>query len=208
MKRELERLGIKKAVKSEEPRRLIIGVHGLEKDGKTSFAFTMPEPIGVLTNDPMTGTIVEKEVAKGREIYIKEFPDVESQAEAKPIWEDYQKTYTAMLKEMRSLVIDTDTGAWSLQRMAEYGKLSQVPPNLYITANARKNKLIREAKQSNCNVCFVYKVKKVYVKTKKDKMGQWNGEWERDGFNQSGNTPPGHGACSYKSLSTPRVPSP
>ena len=92
-----------------------------------------------------------------------------------------------MLKNMRSLIVDTDTGAWVLQRMAEYGKLSQVPPNMYVTANARKAKMIREAKASNCNVCFVYKVKKVYVKTAKDKMGSWDGKtWERDGFNQSG----------------------
>jgi len=183
---ELKRLGIHKAERSIEVPRMVLGIHGLEKEGKTTFGFTMPDPLGVITDDPMTNAIVQKELAKGREIYIKEFPNVESQDEAKPIWKEYQRVYTAMLANMRSLLVDTDTGGWQLQRMAEYGKLSQVPPNLYITANARKSKLIREANDSNCNVCFIYKVKKVYVKTKKDKMGQWNGEWERDGFNQSG----------------------
>ena len=186
MNRELERLGIVKAVKSTRPRHLVYGVHGLEKEGKTTFGFGMPDPLAVITNDPMTESIVQKEVEKGRDIDLREFPDVESQATAKPVWEEYQKVYSYMLKNYRSLIVDTDTGAWVLQRMAEYGKLSQVPPNAYVTANARKGKLIREAKDSDCNVCFVYKVKKVYVKTAKDKMGSWNGEWERDGFNQSG----------------------
>jgi len=59
--RELERLGIVKATKSKDPLRLIYGVHGLEKDGKTTFGFGMPDPLGVITNDPMTDTIVQKE---------------------------------------------------------------------------------------------------------------------------------------------------
>lgn len=169
---ELQRLGIHKAEKSIETPRLVWGVHGLEKEGKTSLGFTMPDPLGVMTNDPMTNAIVQKELAKGREgILLREFPDVESQAEAKPIWEKYQEVYSWMLANMRSLIVDTDTGAWSLQRMAEYGKLSQVPPNMYITANARKSKLIREAKKSNCNVCFVYKVKKVYIKNQEGQDG-------------------------------------
>jgi len=93
---------------------------------------------------------------------------------------------TFMLANFRSVIVDTDTGAWSLQRMAAFGKLSQVPPNMYIVTNTRKRMMIREAEDSNCNVCFIYKAKKVYVKTKKDKMGQWDGKtYERDGFNES-----------------------
>jgi len=183
---ELKRLGIHKAERSIEVPRLTIGVQGLEKDGKTTFAFTMPDPLGVITNDPMTKTIVQKELANGREIYIKYFPEAYSQDTGKKIWEEYRKVYTTMLQNMRSLVIDTDTGAWSLQRMAAFGKLSQVMPNQYVVTNTRKRMMIREAEDSNCNVCFVYKVKKRYVENKKG-MAQWDGKsYDRDGFGETG----------------------
>jgi len=183
---ELSRLGIVKAEKSIEVPRLTIGVDGLEKEGKTTFAFTMPDPLGVLTNDPMTKTIVEKELANGREIYIKYFPEAYTQDKGKKIWEEYRKAYTAMLANVRSLVIDTDSGAWSLQRMAAFGKLSQVMPNQYVVTNTRKRMMIREAEDSDCNVCFVYKVKKRYVENKKG-MAQWDGKsYDRDGFGETG----------------------
>lgn len=182
---ELRRLGIVKAEKVIEVPRMTVGVDGLTRGGRTTFAFTMPDPIGVITNDPMTKTIVKKELAKGREIHLREFPEAYTQAEGKPLWEDFRKVYTWMLANFRSLIVDTDSGAWSLQRMAAFGKLSQVMPNQYVTINTRKRMMFREAEDGNCNVCFVYKAKKLYKENKKG-QAQWDGvSYERDGFGES-----------------------
>lgn len=189
MKKELTRLGIERAKPLVELPRLTIGVDGLAKEGKTTFAFTMPTPLGVITMDPMTKSVMRKEVAKGREIYECKFPTPNTQEEGKTLWTKYRNVYTAMLGEYRSLIIDTDTAAWAMQRMAAYGKLSQVPPNQYVVTNTRKRMMIEEAENSNCNVCFIYKVKKEYKAGKskhgKETMGQWTGNYDRDGFGES-----------------------
>jgi hypothetical protein len=182
---ELKELGIYKAKPIIETPRLTIGVEGLEKEGKTSFAFTLPDPLAVLTNDPMTKTIVAKEVAKGRDIFCREFKEAGTQKVGEKLWEEYKKVYTYCLNNFRSMVIDTDSGAWALQRMAAFGKLSQVMPNQYVTTNTRKRMMIREAGESNCNVCFVYKVKPEYKENKKG-MGQWTGNYVREGFGETG----------------------
>ncbi len=90
-----------------------------------------------------------------------------------------------MLANFRSVLIDTDSGAWSLQRMAAFGKLSQVMPNQYVVINTRKRMMLREAEDSDCNVCFIYKAKPLYVENKKG-QGQWDGKtYSRDGFGES-----------------------
>ena len=192
MNQEFKKLGISRVEKSTERPRLTIGLDGLPKTGKTTWAMGMPGPIGVISNDPMTKRVAQRAESDGsKENYIRTFPETQAKQDAEKEWARYLDVYAWMLANMRSLVIDTDTGSWDLQRMAAFGKLTQVMPNQYVEVNRERRRVIRMAEDSNCNVCFIFKQKKKYVDVKRrtkqgvQTVSSWTGEYERAGFSET-----------------------
>jgi hypothetical protein len=188
---DLKKLGIQYVEETAEKPRLTIGLDGLPKTGKTTWAMGMPGPLGVISNDPMTKRVVQRAKRDGKEIYLKTFPETEDKKIAEKEWARYLEVYAWMLENLRSVIIDTDTGSWDLQRMAAFGKLTQVMPNQYVEVNRERRRIIRMSEDSNCNVCFVFKQKKKYMDVKRrtkqgvQTVSSWTGEFERAGFSET-----------------------
>lgn len=166
-----------------------------EKEGKTTWAFTAPGPIGAISTD--TGT---ESIAKGflsqKPIIINYFKaadellndDVKNKDARQTMYENewtrMKNSILAMIrsKRIRTLIVDTATEAWELCRLAEFGKLQQVMPHHYTTVNSEFKALIKAADENPIlNSIWIHKKKKEY-KTKSDGKDSWTGKWERSGF--------------------------
>lgn len=156
---------LKQASPTPAKRRLIVSIMGREKQGKTHVGFTAPGPIAAFDFDYGQEGVIHK-FAKDKRIYTSEFRIGEISAEKFNVeWERYKKEYRAALneKELRSLIIDTNTELWELARMAKFGKLTQVMPHQYGPVNAEMRGLIRDAYSSDKNVIFLHKMSEQYV---------------------------------------------
>jgi hypothetical protein len=169
-------------VKPQIKKRLIVAVEGQEKTGKTHFALTAPGPIGFQDIDIGTEGVVEQ-FTHEKEIHLAEyaldFPY--DQKVAEQTWRQFTNDYKQLLgADVRTGIIDNATEVWDLLRVAKFGRLTQIMPHLYTTANSEFRGLLRLAYKSDMNLILLHKVKKQYVNE------QWNGKYERSGFNDVG----------------------
>ena len=168
------------------PRRLVIRVGGLDKDGKTHFALTAPGPIAFMNIDRGTEGVIEK-FATEKTIYMTEnFRDMPSttDAENQKRWKAFHDCHWAALedKKIRSIIWDTDTEAWEIARLAKFGRLEKVPPLMYTELNREFREMIDAAFNHDKNLILITKNKKQYVKRDADDKGSWNGKYEASGF--------------------------
>ncbi|MDD4984385.1 MAG: AAA family ATPase [Dehalococcoidales bacterium] len=169
-------------------RRLIARIGGLEKCGKTHFALTAPAPIGLLDMDRGLEGVVEK-FAGDKEIYTTNFRSMPSrnQADWERRWGRFKECFHTLLGDstIRTVVMDTDTEAWEMARLAILGKLTQVKPHHYGTVNAEFRELIDAAFSTDKNLILICKYKKQYVDRSGGKSddAKWNGHYEASGFN-------------------------
>lgn len=88
----------------------------------------------------------------------------------------------------RTIVVDSASETWETCRLARFGKLEQVPPNLYTAVNAEfRGHIIRAAFKSNCNVIFVHKIGDEYtqkVGANGKEIGVKTGRKVRKGFKE------------------------
>jgi hypothetical protein len=170
-------------VKPATKHRLVVAVEGQEKSGKTHFALTAPGPIGFQDIDIGTEGVVDREEFLKKEIHLAEyaldFPYEQKAAEQ--TWKQFTHDYKAMLgANVRTGIIDNASEAWDLLRVAKFGRLTQIMPHLYTTVNSEFRGLLRLAYKSDMNLILLHKVKKQYINE------QWNGKYERNGFNDIG----------------------
>ncbi len=85
--------------------------------------------------------------------------------------------------------LDGDSDSWELQRLAEFGKLTQVPEHLYSNVNAARRAMIARAFDSGKNYIATNKLKREYEDNKEGVLGTdgklkqvWTGEYTRQGF--------------------------
>jgi hypothetical protein len=169
-------------VKPQIKKRLVVAVEGPEKSGKTHFALTAPGPIGFQDIDIGTEGVVEQFVAE-KEIHLAEyaldFPFEQKAAEL--TWKQFTNDYKQLLgASVRTGIIDNASEAWDLLRVAKFGRLTQIMPHLYTTANSEFRGLLRLAYKSDMNLILLHKVKKQYINE------QFTGKYERSGFNDIG----------------------
>lgn len=175
-----------KRVTSDPPKRLVISVDGLPKEGKTNFSLTAPGPIAIHNLDLGLEGVVEKFAEK--ELYAFQYqiplsvmlPGSEFSAMAdgaQRVWKEYVLNFRDTLSKMRTVVVDTGSEAWALVRLARLGKLTSVLPVQYTAVNSEFRQLSQLAlSQNTCNVIFTHKVKDQYKDDKK------TGLFERAGF--------------------------
>jgi hypothetical protein len=184
-------------------RRLMIGAEGSPDTGKTEFASSAPGPGIVLCLDRgYEGMLDNRTPPPTRNpdfVYVPIHVPLATSA-AQPVfleyWKSFYSQYSKALanKDARTLVLDGDSDSWELQRLAEFGKLVQVPPILYQSVNAARRAMIAKAYDSGKIIIATNKLKKVY-RTKflptglpaTDNSGkeirEWDGKsWERQGF--------------------------
>lgn len=171
-------------------KRLIMAIDGREKSGKSHFALSGPEPIGVVNLDIGLDGVVQK-WQDDKEIWvtdvkvnIQELKELTPQAaaqEADRAFNQVVKAYKAVLGEARTIVWDNATEIWELLRMARFGKLDHVKPHHYGPVNAEYRELLRMAyDQDRTNLVLLHKMKDEYVDDKR------TGLVKRAGFADTG----------------------
>ena len=181
LSRKLSSLGVNRLkAPPAGPRRLILSLEGLEKQGKTHLSLTAPKPLLIFNLDIGLEGVLEK--FKDQEIFTYESGEYDTQAEAEKAWNGFKSVFLASLKDpdLRTVVIDTATEAWEVIRMARLGKLTQVQPYHYGPVNAEFRLLLKRAYDSNKNLILVHKMKPLYINDKR------SGKYERAGFNDTG----------------------
>lgn len=181
---------------------LLIGSDGPADSGKTEFAMSAPGPGIVIGLDrgsdgPLDNPHPPSERQENFAFNVIEVPKASqlNQAGYLEYWKSFYAVYLKALgnQDARTVVIDGDSDSWELQRLAEFGRLSKVPPNLYDNVNGARRAMYARAYDSGKIIFATNKVRKSYV-TKLDANGKpevnnsgnevriWDGGFERQGF--------------------------
>lgn len=175
---------------SEQPKkRMILSVEGLQKEGKTHFCMSAPEPICIHNFDFGLEGVIHKFAHK--ELYefkyrlpaplkIPGAPERSVGDLAKEVMEEFVTNYRASLEQMRTVVIDTGTEAWELFRLASLGRLTEILPMQYAAVNAKFRELLRLGADYEVNVILIHKVKSEYLNDRA------TGKFVRAGFGDIG----------------------
>lgn len=170
---------------------LLVSSAALEKQGKTHFALTMPDPVGVVSIDLGTKGVADKFMKTGKKIYLREHMAIgDAKRELKDekaklnYWKEIKNSIYRVIdnKECRSGVVDTGTELWLACRLGMLGSLGKLKKRqfAYDEPNEEFTNLIRDMQLSGKNWCILHKMKKEYVDD------EWSGGWERAGFGNMG----------------------
>lgn len=172
-------------------RRLMIGSDGWSNTGKTEFALSAPGPgINLILDRGIDGVLDNQNPPATRNpdfaySVIKVPPNTSTnQRTYADYWKAFRDTFYKALanEDCRTIIIDGDNDSWELQRLAAFGKLTQVPPLFYVECNAARRAMIAKAWDSGKIVIATNKLKEEYALVKgTDKREKTGGE-ERQGF--------------------------
>lgn len=184
-------------------RRLLIGCDGAPDTGKTEFALSAPGPgLAILLDRGIDGLLDNPSPPSTRQknwqfkvVKVPKATQMDQAGYLKYWQEFYFQSYIPALDDAgtRSILIDGDSDSWELQRLAEFGRIAQVPQNLYSNVNAARRAMYARAHDAGKIVIATNKIKKVYVtkygpdgKPELNSSGNevrvWNGDYERQGF--------------------------
>lgn len=187
---------------AQKYRRLMIGTEGLPNTGKSEFAISAPGPGLALCLDRGYEAMLDNKTpppTRNSNWAFKVIPvpleTSATQAQFLDYWRAFYAEYSKALAnvEARSILLDGDSDSWELQRLAEFGKLQQIPSILYTRVNCGRRAMIAKAYDSGKIIIATNKVKKSY-RTTYDAMGkvmtdntgkevrEWDGGYERQGF--------------------------
>lgn len=151
-------------------KRLLVGTDGWPNTGKTEFALSAPEPIMILCLDRGMDSVMDNPrppITRGRDIGYKVIPlpvqilDTNHYLE---VWRAFYDEYKKALDnpDVRTVVLDSDSDSWELQRLAGFGRLTQVPPLQYPAVNAARKMMIARAWDSGKIVIGTNKLEQEY----------------------------------------------
>lgn len=150
---------------------LLIGTEGQTDTGKSEFALSAPGPIIWIALDRMVdGNLDNPNPPKTRrsDVGIHIIPllldGTAKQTEYVENWRVFYEVYKKALAnpDVRTVVLDGDSDSWELQRLAEFGKLAQVPALKYVGPNAARKAMYARAFDSGKIVIATNKVKDTY----------------------------------------------
>lgn len=189
--------------KGRRLRRLLIGTDGPSDSGKTEFALSAPGPGLVLALDRgIDGVLDNPHPPKARrndfgvKIVKVPLPTQMVQKDYLQYWQDFYAIYKAATDNVdcRTVVIDGDSDSWELQKLAEFGKVTQVPAIMHTNVNAARRAMYARACDCGKIIIATNKVRAEYIdevdaNTGKPIMGNdgkpkrvKSGESERQGF--------------------------
>lgn len=187
-------------------KRLLIGTEGMTDTGKSEFALSAPGPGIMLVLDRMIdGMLDNPNPPKTRRsdyahVVVKcPLVGTEKQEAYVEYWNLFRSTFYKALAnpDCRTVIIDGDSDSWELQRLAEFGKLQQVPSILYTAVNASRRAMIARAWDSGKIVIATNKIKDVYIDEINPNTGEVvkgndgkprrvkSGEQDRQGFSDT-----------------------
>ena len=150
---------------------IMIGMDGLPDTGKTEFAHSAPGPGMIIVLDRgLDGMLDNPNPPESRS------PDFAYRVISTPLdtqgsknlyleyWSSFYKDYRAMLEnpDCVTAVIDGDSDSWELQRLAEFGRLTQIPAIMYTSVNAARRVMYARAWDSGKIIIATNKVKREY----------------------------------------------
>ena len=151
-----EQLGFTKPLETELPQRMIIGISGYEKTGKTHLALTGRPPIAVINLDIGLEGVVEKFQSE-KDVWVYTVPyappggvdEPNANAEVwKHQWEQMRQALSQVYAaNPGTVIIDTMTEVYELARLANFGKLTQMA-HLYGEVNAGMKAMVRQGYHS------------------------------------------------------------
>lgn len=185
-KKRMADLGFVEADDAVYPR-VITGVGGREKTGKTNFALTAPDPLAIFSLDIGTEGVVNKFKAAGKDIWVHEIEMPETYEESIKVWDGEKGSkeypgvapvYRKILKEpeIRSIIFDTATEMWELLRLRRFGRTEKVMPYQYGPVNAEFRRMLKQPYSCQKNLILLQKMKPVYIDDKRTK------DFENAGF--------------------------
>ncbi len=179
-------------------KRLLLGTDGWPNTGKTEFALSAPEPIMLVCLDRGIDSVMDNPrppVTRAKDIGYKiiplPLPTQFTQQTYSDIWRSFYDEYRKVLEnqDVRTVIIDGDSDSWELQRLAAFGKVTQVPSLQYPDANAARKVMVARAWDSGKIVISTNKLEDEY-KRYKDAQGkdvsEKTGKAIRQGFKNYG----------------------
>lgn len=187
-------------------RRLMITTEGPRDSGKTEFALSGPGPGMVLCLDRGYDAVFDNKnppSTRRKDFFFKvvqaPVPTQAKQDIYLDYWRSFKQSFYEMLDnaDVRTCVLDGDSDSWELQRLAEFGKLTQIPSIMYTGVNAARRALYARAFDSNKIIIATNKVSKDYktvlddngdpVKKDGKEVREWDGKsLKRQGFEDNG----------------------
>lgn len=153
-------------------RRLLIGTDGLPDTGKTEFAMSAPGPgMGILLDRGFEACFDNTSPPPARQedwgFQVVKCPMASQSNDPKfylEYWQAFYKVYLAALNNVdsRAVLVDGDSDSWELQKLAAFGKLTQIPPLQYTNVNAARRAMYARAWDSGKIVIATNKVKAEY----------------------------------------------
>lgn len=154
--------------------RLLVGSEGETNTGKTEFMLSCPPPGIIITCERgHEAALQNAEPPKSRNEDFIVFPvKIPKALQHGEVAEAYQPYWTILRdtlykglhnEDALSIGFDGDSDSWELQRLAAFGKLTQIPGIMYTQVNAARRSLITHCYDSGKNVIMSNKVKDEYV---------------------------------------------
>lgn len=181
-----------------------MSLDALDKEGKTHYALiTTPTPVRVISNDTGTEMVAQKARKLGRDVKVMylDMPepdprvvtakdvDVEDLTQWRKEWDRARSAVLAIGRDrtVKTLVIDTAGKLWNLCLLAHFGKMKKIPQHLREEPNSAFYKMLWDLYKSreDLNIILLHLLKKRYSPNSKGDM-EWDGGYERSGWNQIG----------------------
>lgn len=183
--------------------RLVVSIDGKPFTGKTHFMLTMPPPMRIFSIDCGLEGVVEDMRDAGADFAQAMFedyslgkPPLSSKAaidHAREVVKKFHAAFREILRERARMSIGLDTGSefWQLYRLADLGKLEQVPPMRYVRVNRLYRDLLNEIYSTPHNLVLVHRQKDRYdtrvldtPEGPREVSVRVPGEVDRDGFKE------------------------
>jgi hypothetical protein len=128
--------------------------------------------------------------ARGKDIGYKIIPlpvQILSQQGYLEVWRAFYEEYKKALDnpDVRTVVLDGDSDSWELQRLAEFGRITQVPSLQYPAVNAARKAMIARGWDSGKVVIATNKLEheyKRYTNAQGKEVSEKTGNTNRQGF--------------------------
>ena len=151
---------------------IMIGTEGQTNTGKTEFGLSAPGPgIALCVDRGFDGVLDNPNPPKSRnadfafDVTAAPLATQTNQNTYLEYWRAFYERYKKALENLdsKTVLLDGDSDSWELQRLATFGKLTQIPPIMYTDVNAARRAMIARAWDSGKIIIATNKIKDEYV---------------------------------------------
>lgn len=163
---------VKASTETKGLKRLMLGTEGWSDTGKTEFAMSAPGPgiIICLDRGLEWADNPHPPATRNPDFAVKIIPRLmPTQAKQDKYVENWRLFYAELTKALenkdcRTVVIDTDSDSWELQRLADFGRTRGVMPLLYPDSNAARKAMWAKAWDSGKVIISTNRLEEEYKK--------------------------------------------